>query len=258
MLSQITWQLQPILAVYFFSLLLAPLLTKGFLLRSKLTFSKNFELVPYRSFSKNGIKMAFDTFVQVQSRSQVKCSLKSDTGVSLNDYMRLPVDQYVLIEMPLNSKLERIGDAEFKLKVPPVNFFWMEVIPTVYCTVTSSEDSVQIESCKCVLSGSNIVEGLNDSFKFYVCTKFKWVDSPTRKIIFSNSKINVEIDPPGPFKAIPKSALEATGNAVMQIALKTVERSFIISLSEDYNRWAVDLKYRKERANLGELAAIQS
>lgn len=61
--------------------------------------------------------MAFDTFVKVSSSYEARCTSSCpippdaknihDQVLSLSDYMRLPVDQYVCIKMPLDAVLER-------------------------------------------------------------------------------------------------------------------------------------------------------
>lgn len=68
---------------------------------------------PCRSY----LGMAFDTFVTVSSSYEARCTssnpippdAKNIQGqvLSLSDYMRLPVDQYVCIKMPLDAVLER-------------------------------------------------------------------------------------------------------------------------------------------------------
>eukprot|EP01031_Cornospumella_fuschlensis_P039080 gene39080-47545_t len=80
--------------------------------------------------------------VDVRSKFEAKCSLEADAGVSLSDYMRLPVEQYVCIQMPLNASLERLGGSLFNLTVPPVRFFHLDVSPMLFCEVTQTPDAV--------------------------------------------------------------------------------------------------------------------
>lgn len=62
----------------------------------------------------------FNTFVRVSSSFKAPCSLESDNSkLSLGDYMRLPVEQYVCIKMPLDATLARADDSRFYLTVPP-------------------------------------------------------------------------------------------------------------------------------------------
>ncbi len=63
--------------------------------------------------------------VKVNSLYECPCALNHDTEVSLQDYMRLPVDQYVCIKMPLDATLTRVENSKvenrFDLVVPPGN-----------------------------------------------------------------------------------------------------------------------------------------
>eukprot|EP00966_Prymnesium_polylepis_P175229 4055064-Prymnesium_polylepis.1 len=65
--------------------------------------------------------------------------------------------------------------------------------------------------------------------------------------IRSETCIEVDVDPPGPFAFVPRRLLEATGNAVMSFAMARLQVAFIRSLADDYGRWAVDEAYRNER-----------
>ena len=71
--------------------------------------------------------MAYDALVNVQTSFSVACSLTHDEGASLDDYMRLPVDQCVCIRMPLDATLERVAGSRSNLTVPPVGFFTLDV-----------------------------------------------------------------------------------------------------------------------------------
>ncbi len=209
----------------------------------------------------DALKMAVganDVIIDVKSEFQTNAILKTDgSGVSLSDYMKLPVEQYVCIKMPLNSTLERLEGSLFNLTVPPVGFFHLEVSPMLKCKVSQDEDSVVIKSNDCTLSGSPYVVGLNGCYNFNVETRFRWEDSKDSKVLKSNSHIYVEVDPPKPFKFFPRKVLSSTGHVAMGIALKQIENAFVKSLAEDYARWANDEEYRKIRSSGGCVVSAQ-
>jgi hypothetical protein len=120
--------------------------------------------------------------------------------------MKLPVEQYVCIRMPLDATLERIsGSADmFNLTVPPVTFFNLQVSPMIHCRVYQTSDSVVIESKEVILRGSPFVVSLNGCYNINIKTVFKWLDAPSQKSIYSSSNIHVEVDPPAPFKYFGK------------------------------------------------------
>ncbi len=213
------------------------------------SFSSNTLTTSFQQRRTKQWMMAFDTFVKVSSSYEAPCTLQADPGISLTQYMQLPVEQYVCIQMPLNATLERIQGNLFRLIVPPVRFFHLDVSPTLYCEVRQTMDTVEIISKKCLLTGSKYIESLNGCFNILVKTKFRWQDYDNRRMILSNSNIDVEVDPPVPFKFFGKRVLEATGNLAMSIALRQIENAFVKSLAKDYARWATDKAYRIQRAN---------
>lgn len=207
---------------------------------------------PIQSFLKynRDLTMAFDTIVKVDSSHEAKCSLRHDKGYSLDNYMKLPVEQYVCIKMPLDATLDRMTDTAdmFNLTVPPVTFFSLQVSPMIICKVYQTIDSVVIESKEVILRGSPIVVGLNGCYKIKIKTTFNWIDTPTKKSIYSTSDIFVEVEPPAPFKYFGRQVLEATGTLAMSIALRNIENEFVNNLARNYELWATDAQYRSIRA----------
>lgn len=194
----------------------------------------------------------FDTTVRITSRSSAPCRIDTDIGASLGDYMHLPVDQYALIKLPHNAKLVRVFSEEenlFELTVPTVRFFQLKVLPVVFCKVSQRDNAVFITSDKCFLSGSDYIDNvINKCFIFDVRTWVTYTDKPRMKTIHSLTEILVKVDPPPPFNLIPRDVLEATGNFAMAAATQQIEQGFLQSLAADYNRCAIDSKYRESRS----------
>ena len=117
-------------------------------------------------------------------QSSSECDGSSNDVVTLSNYMRLPVEQYVLIEMPLGSSLTKIDNnevykgEEFELVVPEITFFNLTLQPVVLCTVQPMEDRVVIFSDNCYLRGSSFIEKtrLNERFDFRVSCTLTWCD----------------------------------------------------------------------------------
>jgi len=49
---------------------------------------------------------------------------------------------------------------------------------------------------------------------------------------------------------VPNKILEAVGNRAIQIVLGALQKNFMKSLGNDFEKWAVDEKYRLERQQL--------
>lgn len=206
---------------------------------------------------------------------------RNGDDLTLTSYMRLPVEQYALIPMPLGSSLShrkrRIegtrgegaalsdsspADTEFELIVPTLSFFNLRVQPTVFCTVRPEKDKVLILSHKCTLKGSPFIEKvkLNDRFDFLIETELTWEDFAANKSarrgrkcsISAETIVDVDVDVPPPFSSLPQRVLRATGNAAMKLSLMFILDNFVENLAKDYGKWATDEKYRSYRASLSE------
>ena len=225
-----------------------------------------------------------DTRVDVGHRSRARVALDQSPhaqNVTLSQYMRLPVEQYVLIKLPLNSELTKLdagsaarevkearaGDVSemesnntgsFKLLVPPVTFTNLTVQPVVFAAVECRENEVVIHSHECILRGSEFIErtSLNERFDFKVETTLTWEDNAdlSDSFIYANTRIEVDVDVPRPFSRIPKLILQRIGNAAVKISLKVIQGTFVENLADDYLKWSQDEPYRLHRASLSQHA----
>ena len=204
----------------------------------------------------NALAFQLDTKVRVQSSRSIhveKSAAAAGSAVNLNTYMTLPVEQYVLVPMPLNAKLSK-SDDEFLLTVPPLKFFNLEVQPLVKAQVILEADKVVITSHQCRLQSPNEASyiekvNLNDRFQFQAQCVLTW-DEQEDHTIFAHTQIHVDVDPPPPFSKLPRSVLEATGNAAMRISMNYIIQSFLKGLAMDYQKWAHDDEYRQTRRAL--------
>ena len=85
--------------------------------------------------------------------------------------MQLPTDQYVLIPLPNNAKLEKMSDNIFSLKVPELQIFNVWLRPHVVSRVDVTPDGVIIEAIECRLDGSSEVQRLDLNSKFELFVK---------------------------------------------------------------------------------------
>lgn len=193
------------------------------------------------------------TYIQVASRREQRVSNSMDEGVSLTNYMRLPIEQYVCVDMPLAAKLERIQGNRFSLTVPPIKIFSLELLPTMYAKVLQTNSTVVIESEELILAGTRFVESLNGYFDFKARSEFTWTDRPEEKEIVSKSHVEIWADPPAPFRYFPQSLLEGTGNFVMQLAVDQVQGAFLRALGKDFEKWALSDSYRWQRSSTARL-----
>jgi len=86
-------------------------------------------------------------------------------------YMQLPTDQYVLIPLPNNAKLEKQSEDLFTLLVPELQLFNVWLRPHVVSKVEVTPDGVLIEAVECRLDGSPEVQRLDLNSKFELSVK---------------------------------------------------------------------------------------
>ena len=208
--------------------------------------------------------MAVDAHIRLARSVVQPVSPQRDAGVGLDDYMRLPVEQYCNIPLPMEATLVGTDKAdEFALTVPPITFSIpgvpLTVSPSLLATVTSEPDRVCISSDACTLSGSPFVESLrlNERFDFRVRTVFTWTDGAAGGAaggaeipceIRSSSEIEVDVETPKLFALVPRRLLEAIATAAMRLVLDALQQVFVRNLAKDYERWVTDEGYRASRA----------
>jgi len=88
--------------------------------------------------------------------SNLRCALQvivptpevDDPAYSLSDYMRLPVDQYVGIELPMGAQMKRVpgSDSLFQLEIPGLKFLSLEVKPVVRVRVRLIDDGEVVQT----------------------------------------------------------------------------------------------------------------
>ena len=210
-----------------------------------------------------GVASAFspDAFIRVSRiATQPVPQVDAAAGCDLNRFMRLPVEQYCGIELPMNAKLSlasevwpaRTGVDEFALQVPPLKFSIpgvpLVVEPLVYAQVRTHPSCVQIASDECTLRGSPFVESLclNDRFTFRVLTILTW--SSEKSSMSADTQIEADVETPPAFALVPRALLERIAAGAMSLVLQQLQRTFLRNLAADYVRWSTDRRYREARS----------
>ena len=205
-----------------------------------------------------------DAFVRVRrSAVQPVESLDVAATCSLGQYMRLPVEQYCGIALPMQARLmpasdvwpARSGANEFALRVPPIRFFIpgvpVVVEPLVFAQVLSQPSCVEIFSDECTMSGSPFVESLqlNELFTFRVRTVLTWDENEGAKVptMRADTEIEADVETPSLFALVPRRLLERIAASAMSLVLQQLQGTFLRNLAADYAQWAMDPRYREAR-----------
>jgi hypothetical protein len=164
----------------------------------------------------------------------------------LAEYMSLPASQYSVLDA---ERIERVDDTMFKCYVHRLKFFSFEVGPVLLVAVEEQPDGCCIRLLSCTLEGSPIVVAQNKKFSASMSNKVSWtvsdLSSPSSRRLVSDTTIEVSIEIPFAFRALPVKAIEGTGNKVLSQLLKVVLPRFLTQLGKDYYAWASGDESRK-------------
>ncbi|MFS7957590.1 hypothetical protein Hanom_Chr07g00668131 [Helianthus anomalus] len=156
----------------------------------------------------------------------------------LLEYMSLPASQYSVLDA---QRIERIDDNTFRCYVYKFKFFAFEVCPVLLVRVEEQLNGCSINLLSCKLEGSPIVVAQNDKFEASMVNRISCdsnQSSSSMQELTSDTVIEVSIDIPFPFRAIPVHTIESSGTRVLEQILKIMLPRFMAQLVKDYEAWA--------------------
>ncbi|KAL2533889.1 Protein of unknown function (DUF1997) [Abeliophyllum distichum] len=146
----------------------------------------------------------------------------------LIEYMSLPASQYSVLDA---ERIERVDDNTFRCYVYRFKFFAFEVCPVLLVRVEEQPNGCCIKLLSCKLEGSSIVVAQNDKFDASMENKISCdsnqSDSQVQQLT-SDAIIEVNIEIPFAFQAIPTQAIESTGSQVLEQILKAMLPRFMM------------------------------
>ncbi|KAI3799657.1 hypothetical protein L1987_34956 [Smallanthus sonchifolius] len=156
----------------------------------------------------------------------------------LLEYMSLPASQYSVLDA---QRIERIDDNTFRCYVYKFKFFAFEVCPVLLVRVEEQPNGCSINLLSCKLEGSPIVVAQNDKFDASMVNRISCDSNQSNSSmqkLTSDTVIEVSIDIPFPFQAIPVETIESSGTQVLEQILKIMLPRFMAQLVKDYQAWA--------------------
>ncbi|KAJ6358017.1 hypothetical protein OIU78_005777 [Salix suchowensis] len=156
----------------------------------------------------------------------------------LMEYMSLPASQYSVLDA---ERIERVDDNTFRCYVYRFKFFAFEVCPVLLVRVEEQTNGCCIKLLSCKLEGSPIVVAQNEKFDASMVNQISCNSSSsnsTMQLLTSDAVIEVNIEVPVAFRAIPAEAIESTGAQILQQILGLMLPRFMAQLVKDYQAWA--------------------
>ncbi|XP_066392106.1 uncharacterized protein [Miscanthus floridulus] len=146
------------------------------------------------------------------------------------------------------ERIERVDDSTFQCYVYRFHFFALEVCPVLLVRVDEEPDGCCIRLLSCKLEGSPLVEAQNDKFSASMANRVfcssRSQDSTIQQLT-SDTTIEVAINIPFPFRAIPVEAIESSGRHMLEQLLRVMLPRFLKQLVKDYQVWAFGDASRK-------------
>eukprot|EP00210_Caulerpa_lentillifera_P000266 g259.t1 len=188
--------------------------------------------------------------------------------VSLEDYMRLPVSQYYVLDPRLITSR---GDSTFEFSVPKLEFFNEWIKPSVVAKVSQSDKSVHIKTLEAEMNVSELIASLDLDQRWFMIfeSTLTWDNdtgesdkqlrglqralvngngAPLRSgMIHGVSKVDVWSEMAPEFDFMNKQLLQNACNLALNTLMQSLLPIFMTQLSEDFTKWATDEDYRKER-----------
>jgi hypothetical protein len=181
---------------------------------------------------------------------------------ALHLFMTLPVEQYAALDAQLICPL---GDGRFRLDVPRLELFgaWVQPVVTVAAAarpaVNGGPPAVELRAESCALRGSPFLADLRFTLDF--TTVLTWrgggvgaggagggAAPAAQGAIHGDLAVDVAAEVVAPFSALPRGALEAGCNVALRALTARLLPVFVRRLAADYERWAADPAYRRQRA----------
>ncbi|KAJ8433320.1 hypothetical protein Cgig2_012888 [Carnegiea gigantea] len=169
----------------------------------------------------------------------------------LLEYMSLPASQYSVLDA---ERIERVDDNTFRCYVYRFKFFAFEVCPVLLVRVEEQPNGCCIKLLSCKLEGSPLVVAQNDKFDVILLCSFRsaltlvWYgnaaymvnriscdtqqSNSTVQLLTSDTVIEVSIEVPFPFRAIPVEAIESTGTRVLEQILAIMLPRFMAQVCD--------------------------
>lgn len=177
---------------------------------------------------------------------------------ALDSYMRLPVEQYSVLDPKLITML---GNNRFLLKVPKIEVMnvWIEPLATVAVLQEENPPRVHLTTEKCEVYGSDMLQALNLDGKYSMNfdAVLTWESALRNGMqqsgnakgkITGDARFDVWCEVQPPFHLMPKPVLEAACNVPMDALMKLLLPVFMSTLKSDYQKWATSEDYRAQRA----------
>jgi Protein of unknown function (DUF1997) len=154
--------------------------------------------------------------------------------IPIGHYLRQPHRLVNALVDP--SRIQQLGEDEFRLAMRTLNFFGFELQPTVFLRVwTEADGTVRIASTKCEIRG---IDYIDRRFSLQLMGKLSPYEEHGQTYLEGLADLQVQVDLPPPLNFMPRSMVESAGNSLLKGILNTFKQRLLHQLIADYILWA--------------------
>ncbi|WP_448573334.1 DUF1997 domain-containing protein [Trichothermofontia sp.] len=153
--------------------------------------------------------------------------------IPIEHYLRQP--QRLVHALTDPTRVQSLGEGQFRLKMRPLRFLAFNLQPTVDLHVWSDAKGVtRLQSIGSQIHG---IEYINQRFSLSLTGILQPSRNGHRTYLKGEAKLRVAVDVPPPLRLTPLPLLEATGNSLLKSVLLTIKQRLMHQLLSDYQHW---------------------
>ncbi len=156
--------------------------------------------------------------------------------IPIQHYLRQP--QRLVNALTDPSRVELLGEQQFRLKMRPLTFLMITLQPVVDLEVKAAADgTLKLRSLACEIRG---VEYINQRFRLDLIGYLRPDATTQQTKLIGQADLKVGVDMPPPLLFTPRQILEATGNGLLKSVLLTIKQRLMHQLLADYGAWLLE------------------
>ncbi|WP_439345527.1 DUF1997 domain-containing protein [Vacuolonema iberomarrocanum] len=166
-----------------------------------------------------------------------------ELSIPVQHYLRQP--RRLVNALMDSSRVEMLGQNEFRFKMRPLRFLSLSLQPIVDLRVEAdAQGTIYLKSINCDVLG---IDALKKHFHLDLEGYLSPVLVAGQTRLDGNADLQVSVNIPPMLWLTPKALVESTGNTLLKSILMTIKQRLTHQLLADYREWVSDQLSENER-----------
>lgn len=166
-----------------------------------------------------------------------------ELSIPVQHYLRQP--RRLVNALMDSSRVEMLGQNEFRFKMRPLNFLSLSLQPIVDLRIESdAQGTIHLHAINCEVLG---IEALKKHFHLDLDGYLSPVLVSGQTRLQGNANLQVSVNIPPMLWLTPKVLIESTGNRLLKSILMTIKQRLTHQLLADYRDWVAVQLEKNER-----------